>query len=621
MKKKVFVSCLLVMLLSLFTAALSEAVPERSVPAEDAPMIKKTVPYLMEAGNDLLEKTMDLYFTENGDIPYVSVSDYMVLLTDLKKASDDDVPEYETKFEDGVAVVSRADKPGYTMKVDAEKNRIDFVDFNVFTMLPGSHAVVSLMTMPEGEEIDPDQVYAAMLGITGEQSAETENAESAETEESDAKPVGKLFATTPNYHNRYGREINLDLNRYEIDVIRNGEEIYVPLQTLNDLFVNTMYIQMVYNGETLLAAGYDSNNLKKIPYSVDPSPLSEEMAAFNYHELLLLLDLFYGLREEHGIDDFRTLLEDNTGLVEDLASTDPVRVDMALAKMIDMYCDDLHSGFIAPSYHSGIDSETRIDVGRAINTGISSDTYSEISQIFDLARRKVYGAWVPGYQEVGNTAFITFDSFDSDKAEEEYYELYSEQPPLSPKNTIELMLYADRQIRREGSPVENVVIDLSMNGGGSVDAAVFVISWYLGNAKMALKDTMTGAQSNMTYLCDVNLNGKFQDEEDSLLGQYNLYCLISPLSFSCGNLVPAAFKASECVTLIGQTSGGGTCAVLPATSAAGTLFQLSGNQELSIIKNGSFYNIDQGIEPDVVLTKAASYYDREGLVQMINEMK
>ena len=85
-EKKVFVSCLLVMLLSLFTAALSEAVPERSVPAEDAPMIKKTVPYLMEAGNDLLEKTMDLYFTENGDIPYVSVSDYMVLLTDLKKA-------------------------------------------------------------------------------------------------------------------------------------------------------------------------------------------------------------------------------------------------------------------------------------------------------------------------------------------------------------------------------------------------------------------------------------------------------------------------------------------------------------------------------------------------------
>ena len=137
------------------------------------------------------------------------------------------------------------------------------------------------MTMPEGEEIDPDQVYAAMLGITGEQSAETENAESAETEESDAKPVGKLFATTPNYHNRYGREINLDLNRYEIDVIRNGEEIYVPLQTLNDLFVNTMYIQMVYNGETLLAAGYGSNNLKKIPYSVDPSLLSEEMAAFN----------------------------------------------------------------------------------------------------------------------------------------------------------------------------------------------------------------------------------------------------------------------------------------------------------------------------------------------------
>ena len=96
------------------------------------------------------------------------------------------------------------------------------------------------------------------------------------------------------------------------------------------------------------------------------------------------------------------------------------------------------------------------------------------------------------------------------------------------------------------------------------------------------------------------------------------YCLISPYSFSCGNLLPGCFKESGIVTLIGQKSGGGSCVVRPCTTASGAVFQISGSKQLTTVINGSFYNIDQGIEPDIRLTKFESFYDREGLVELIH---
>ena len=64
----------------------------------------------------------------------------------------------------------------------------------------------------------------------------------------------------------------------------------------------------------------------------------------------------------------------------------------------------------------------------------------------------------------------------------------------------------------------------------------------------------------------------------------NLYCLISPVSFSCGNLVPAGLKSSQKVTLIGRTSGGGSCSVQPMTTAYGTVFQISSAMRMSSAK-------------------------------------
>ena len=101
----------------------------------------------------------------------------------------------------------------------------------------------------------------------------------------------------------------------------------------------------------------------------------------------------------------------------------------------------------------------------------------------------------PPYQEIGNTAYITFDGFEFDADADYYGALERGELEAMLDDTVALIMYAHQQITREGSPIENVVIDLSMNTGGAADAAVYVIAWYLGECDIHLVDAMTGAQS------------------------------------------------------------------------------------------------------------------------------
>ena len=116
----------------------------------------------------------------------------------------------------------------------------------------------------------------------------------------------------------------------------------------------------------------------------------------------------------------------------------------------------------------------------------------------------------------------------------------------------------------------------------------------------------------------MNLDHQF-DENDTLAGRgLNLYCLISGRSFSCGNLVPWVLKSSGQVTLLGKTSGGGSCVVGSNTTAWGASYQYSSAKRLSFVKNGSYYDVDQGVAPDHVIDNYAHFYDREALTEFIH---
>ena len=362
----------------------------------------------------------------------------------------------------------------------------------------------------------------------------------------------------------------------------------------------------------MLVDGGELTELGKHYYSAPYKKMSEELAWYSYCELCLALDNLYGLKELHGIDSFDQVFRE-IGYKNDLTSTDPGIVDGALNDFIEYYLDDLHSVLEQVSYRT---EELNSDEGKGLST-LQSDADEET---YKNARDNA-SSEVPAYEEVGNTAYVSFDGFDYFCGADEYYDGKGEVPALPsdvPMDTIALILYAHKQITREGSPIENVVMDLSNNTGGAVDAACVAASWFLGEVGFNMKSTFTGAHSTGIYQVDVNLDGEY-DEKDTVADK-NLFCLVSPVSFSCGNLVPSVLKSAHKATLLGQTTGGGSCIVLPMTTAYGSCFRISSPLNMSYVKNGSYYAIDEGVEPDVYIAKPEHFYDREALTKYINDL-
>jgi len=427
---------------------------------------------------------------------------------------------------------------------------------------------------------------------------------------------------------RAGEPQIVSLEDYDIPVISQDNQILLPMQTLMNLLLSVPLGQLLcYNGEgiffgsseMLFSDAYNAElgqiertytELGDLYYSVPQAKRSRELAEYGVGELCLEMDCFYGLKEAHHIENFYSLLI-NTGLLGDLLDPDPAKADQAVQTLINSYLDDQHSAYLGNS------SMTGKDVNISVPYGYSNLNYANLMDMYNQFQNALMPDGRSAYQEIGDTAYVSFDEFKM-KSGLDYYDLDLDSQ-FAIQDTVSLMMYAHHQITREDSPIKNVVLDLTMNPGGHVDAAIFVIGWFLGEAQLSLVHTFSGAQATNVYRVDANLDRVF-DEKDSLYQNYNLYCLCSPLSFSCGNLVPWAYHMSGMVTLIGDTTGGGSCNVQPLATAWGTILQTSGPCRLSFIKNGSYYDIDQGVTPDLHLSKTSHFFDREFLTETIHNL-
>ena len=541
------------------------------------------------------ESEMSLYYIDGGDVPYVAVSEYLPVFGELYEHErlGTSALEFDIKENGDTIRATRSDN-GWDMSLDAQKDVISFTDYNGFLQIPNTSMLIPLVSIGE---VDLDA-------------------------------TSNILQDTGQSYNRQGQHTDFDLSPYHIDIVRKDSECYVPLQTMNDILLSRNYYCTVFNGEKVFIFATGSGLEDQIQ-SVPAGKMSESFAAYNFNELIFNLDTFYGLKPEHGIDDFYSLVT-NAGLYEKLSGTDPEQFDEGMRELVERYLDDGHSTYSYDSYLRGSSDgeEDEDEGGESDQLGVSTSSYEDIYTTFTGHRNRYYPDLIDGdehpygacqYEELGDTAIVTFDQFTVSKND-----YYKEANLDEPEDSIELIAYAHKQITRKGSPIKNVVLDLSCNVGGSGGSAAFVISWFTGGRQIGLRDTITDAQSVCLYAGDVNLDGEYS-EDDSLAplvddGQINLYCLTSPLSFSCGNLVPSALKGSG-VTLIGQTTGGGSCVVLPCTAACGTQFNISGPAQVSTIKNGSFYNADAGINPDVPITRLETYFDRQQLVEFIHELK
>ena len=627
---------LLAILLLSASACMGEADIQASAPHTIG---MKACPYLYcyKKEDTVHTGEMNLYYVDGGDVPYIALTEFIPVLTEFYNIILNSDPENQVSFEirtdgtndaDRAFLVTRTDNSS-TLIIQPGDDTMIFTNYNSFDQKPGSSALVSFISIPDLTESSNLSSYVEALiraQRNGESTAELQEKMSGLNKVKDPAEDHSFFVATNRVFNRRGAPLTMDLGDYGIDLLCQDGECYIPLQTVNDIFFGTHYVYMVFNGEKIIADVYHGTLMDQA-YEADPADMSEEFALFNFHELCFLMDHFYGLKQEHRIDSFFDFFAGDTAKLSQISGTDSISFDSAMTEVLTRYLDDSHSALVRYSWRSGQQGSTEF-LGTMSNIGYSAALLSQVGARLGDARRAAYPDGVPGYEEIGDTAFITFDNFTVNRPINMYYEL---ENPDDPQDTIELIMYANRQIRREGSPVRNIVMDLSMNGGGDSDAALAAACWFTGEARIALLDMMTGAETIASYRTDLNVNGiALSDPEDAALkydsgdtvsGQYNLFCIISPASFSCGNLVPSIFDQAGRITLIGQRSGGGSNAVLPVSTASGLLFQISGPLQITTFKNGSLYGVDTGVEPHVRLNYYDSFYDREGLVEMIHHLK
>jgi len=539
--------------------------------------------YLFYADSQASDVKIKLYFLDGvDDLPYMEANDLGDLLFNFYSTQKKKV-NFTVKTEGPVVTCTRtSDHPdavenGATMVVDFDRDTIAFRDYNMFCYRKNAATLLDMVTL--------DTVNAA---------GEPTLLEKVDT--------GAFM--------RYGKEMEFNLRNYNIDLIRQDGLYLMPLQTLSDLLMPHSDMGSLYfNGQAVILSS-DVNLCKDVYYAAPTGERSEVLTEYGYNELCLMLDTLYGLKDAHQIESFGQLFHD-TAMEGELKGKDVKLADATIYRLISDFISDGHTKWHAFSYLAGPGEMTARDTTR--------------KRIFEhrdrqqTARAKVYPNGIPGYEEVGNTAYITFDGFyDTDGMDPDDYYNAEKRKSVPDSDVFALLIRAHEQINRENSPIENVVLDLSANTGGQDNVAVFVISWFLGEAEVSTVDTMTGAMCTTVYRADVNLDRKF-DEKDTVADK-NLVCLISPCSFSNGNFVPCMFKESGKVTLLGRTSAGGSCSVLNVSTAWGTSFQISCPLRVSFLKNGSFYDLDRGAEPDFVLASPAKYYDRQALTEYINTL-
>lgn len=428
-----------------------------------------------------------------------------------------------------------------------------------------------------------------------------------------------------NSSKRYGEvePLTFDLSRYSaLNLVedKNGN-VYAPLQVLNTIFNDNYMDTALYNGKDLYYYGTifsGSTYYSDTPWADSnfDGTVSSEFAEYNYQSLCLSLERVYGLAKERDIYDpddpsvSADALIESLGYKEDLMSTNVQTQEAALAEFAgEFYCDG-HSGYGASTVAvgSGFDSEQYYVAGLYNN-----DRYMNLvnANSDNLARRNAANKNV-GVSYYEDTVIITFDNFYKFSGNSGLIDVdYWDYETLHDNGTELFFKKAFNDIGKRND-IHNIVIDLTLNGGGANNALIFVEAYMTNDPIHTQYNMFTGLTHEVHYDVDINFDGTI-DSDDTYKGKYDFYMMTSNFSFSCGNYLPTVTKQKGLATLIGQTSGGGTCPVGNMSTAYGTFLRNSSCYQLGQwdSENEQFLNNDAGIEVDYEFNPEYFYNDQK----------
>ena len=420
----------------------------------------------------------------------------------------------------------------------------------------------------------------------------------------------------------------LDYGAYGIDIRSDGKgAVYFPFATLADMYTDLFYHHAGFNGEKVVAnLSVNEISLTEIDPDYYKPILAQttrpaDLAEFNYKELCFGLDHFYGYPgrvkyndqlKAKGLD--KVLEEDiecGPTIKKLLLSEKPSEYLFGMTGLTAVYFDG-HTAMEVLSDAVGEDTEGNAElIAEYRKTGMANQEVvallmgaigpmqemSATQGAVKALRPKAYGEGVTYYKK-GDTAVCVFDSFHSrnEDAWKDYYTGKGPMPTVDNTEKDDMVIFLDALNKAAADPeVKNFVIDITANGGGSADIVVAMTSLIMDKSYICMDNSLTGQQAIVQYEVDRNFNGAFDAADKDVHYDLNFAVLTSGMSFSCGNLFPSILKDFN-IPVIGETSGGGACAIQAMCTADGYCFQISSFRGRLNTLEGE--NIDAGITPD-----------------------
>ena len=429
--------------------------------------------------------------------------------------------------------------------------------------------------------------------------------------------------------------VRLDFSKYNIDLHDDGSNVYFPFATLADIYSDCNFHNAAYHDDLVVVSTkldiYAINTIAP-EYAAKPYQRTEvtaDMAKFRYQELCFVFDNLYGYpgrtileqngMAEKGLDAVLESVQNGKVVKKLLQSTN--NMDFAWGRMAMHYLinDGGHTNFGAwAGFPENIEGDY---VERLITAAdnypeayamykewvkVSKERSSAVTQLSTL-RKQAYGDDVLyKVNSAKTTAVIIIDSFN-DMDEDAWDKYYASQKTdadwqelmKSYKNDAFIgFLYGLGQAKADG--VKNLVLDISLNGGGSCDIVGADVALLRKNRTVQFwsQDALEGNNKIATYYVDSNFDGVFDEKDDTNpkfdCSGMNIGVLCSQVAFSCGHQFPTLMKDYG-FPIMGEQSGGGTCCIQVMQTADGQNFTISTYRDRSTDKN--FANTDTGITP------------------------
>ena len=298
---------------------------------------------------------VELIFDEDGNIPYISVEDYINML---------DGVYYSKELE----VVKSSDE--MNINIEAEYSNIIYKETMIINHVNNSIEVSSL-----------DFFNLYLVNTSTNYSEGLINLEPIVEE---------------------GSSVHYDLNEYDIDVMFSENKFYLPLYLINLIFNQDNYFDVIFSGDTIYGidtSTLDNKTIKKIIKSSnnkEEAPMDVKEASYNYYRFIT--DYFYGLKEERNITDSKDFYKKSDFLNGDL--------NLNIFNLVNKY-DDLHTGHIAKGFYNN--DLKKLNYDSVIEGDNIKDFYSKVSSVQKEAIT-AFGVSSLGYIQIPEYEIINNDT-------------------------------------------------------------------------------------------------------------------------------------------------------------------------------------------------------------------